>query len=326
MADTELIRIEISNEYNVCVLTKPIPELKPTQVLVKTRYSLISPGTELAIYQGTHTGLKDKENHWASFPFSPGYAAVGEVVQVGEDCQSLTEGDLIYYEGNHASHQVLNDSDFTVKLDENHPLEKVVWARFAQIAYTSLAVNPEKPPEVLIFGAGMIGNLAAQLSREICKNRAFITDIVESRLSIAEKCGIMVSRSSDNDKKWPCIIDATGLPSMISPELNLLEKEGTLILLGSTRGNLADFDLYNLIHRKCSRILGAHESFISPKQKSIKRNKRLIIEKLISLIAEDRIIIAPLVTHSITCNEIKDAYEGLINEKEKYMGVLIRWE
>ena len=60
-------------------------------VLVRTRYSLISAGTELA-------GLSGVEQ-WFKFPATPGYASVGEVVEVGALVTAVAAGDFVYSMG-----------------------------------------------------------------------------------------------------------------------------------------------------------------------------------------------------------------------------------
>lgn len=286
---------------------------------------MISPGTELSIYQGIHAGLQDINNEWASYPFSPGYAAVGQIIDTGSAINGFKRDDYVYFEGNHTSHQIVNQDDFIVKLDDNAQLEKMVWARFVQIAYTSLAVNMTVSGNVLVTGGGMIGNLAAQIHREMTNNSVYLTDILDSRLRIAEQCGLWTADLATEEKGWDCIIDATGSPMMISRELKNLKNEGVLILLGSTRGNLDNFDIYSLVHRNCVKIIGAHETFVAPGHDKSQRNKYLVVGNIIKLLKMDKIIVNPLVTNKISYEKIQIAYEGLLHEKENHLGILIDW-
>ena len=60
----------------------PDAEPGPHEVIMRTRYSLISPGTELAHDAGT----SDLAHIPATpYPWYPGYAAVGEVVAAGAE-------------------------------------------------------------------------------------------------------------------------------------------------------------------------------------------------------------------------------------------------
>ena len=50
---------------------------------------MISPGTELAFYTGTHIGFKDPSVKWAEYPFYPGYASVGNFVEIGNNIKKI---------------------------------------------------------------------------------------------------------------------------------------------------------------------------------------------------------------------------------------------
>ncbi len=94
----------VFTERNRCeVLTHELPDdLGPREVLVRNRLGLLSPGTELAVFTGSHRGF-DVEDHWARYPYYPGYAALGIVEAVGERVRAFTPGDRVLHQGNHAN-------------------------------------------------------------------------------------------------------------------------------------------------------------------------------------------------------------------------------
>src|SRR4051794_36069622 len=77
------------------------------QILVSTAFSVISAGTELAVYTGTHQWLQDPKMPDWKFPFKLGYSAAGTVAAVGKDVKGWKEGDRVAYPGNHASGELL---------------------------------------------------------------------------------------------------------------------------------------------------------------------------------------------------------------------------
>src|SRR5215213_5596775 len=93
--------------YKVEVREVDLPDPGPGQVLVRTEASVVSPGTELAVYTGTHQWLKDPNLPDWKFPFRPGYSAAGEVAAVGAGVTGLKPGDRVSYPGNHASAELL---------------------------------------------------------------------------------------------------------------------------------------------------------------------------------------------------------------------------
>ncbi|MFO0810359.1 MAG: alcohol dehydrogenase catalytic domain-containing protein, partial [Gemmataceae bacterium] len=94
--------------YKTAVREVDLPDPAANQILVRTAWSAVSAGTELAVYTGTHQWLQDpKMTDW-KFPFRPGYSAAGEVVAVGKDVPGgWKAGDRVSYPGNHASHELL---------------------------------------------------------------------------------------------------------------------------------------------------------------------------------------------------------------------------
>src|SRR5690348_17064726 len=73
--------------------TFPIPSLQPSEMLVETRYSGVSVGTEFALVRG--------RLDWGPFPLCTGYQAVGVVRAVGAGVQGFAVGDTVYYRRNY---------------------------------------------------------------------------------------------------------------------------------------------------------------------------------------------------------------------------------
>ncbi len=96
------------DKYKVVFETSEIGTLSDTEVLVENIYSLISPGTELALFMGTHVGFKDPEITWARYPIAPGYASVGRIVGIGKSVSQFRMGEYLFHYGTHASHSVIN--------------------------------------------------------------------------------------------------------------------------------------------------------------------------------------------------------------------------
>ena len=58
-------------------------ELGPTEVLVRTARTVISAGTEVAVFSGTHIGYTVPGAKYPHMPYYPGFAAAGTVEAVG---------------------------------------------------------------------------------------------------------------------------------------------------------------------------------------------------------------------------------------------------
>src|SRR5436853_7893868 len=97
----------ITEPFRAEVREVDLPAPGPGQVLVKTEASAVSPGTELAVYTGTHQWLKDPALPDWKFPFRPGYSAAGTIAAIGSAIRGWKPGDRVSYPGNHASGELL---------------------------------------------------------------------------------------------------------------------------------------------------------------------------------------------------------------------------
>src|SRR5713101_8169688 len=93
----------IREPFQVEVLEVDLPAPGPKQILVETNASAVSPGTELAVYTGTHQWLTDPSLPDWKFPFRSGYSAAGVVAAVDSEVWGFKPGDRVSYPGNHAS-------------------------------------------------------------------------------------------------------------------------------------------------------------------------------------------------------------------------------
>ena len=72
------------DQVEVQELEENLEQLQAREVIVKTSYSLVSAGTELTCLAGSES--------WFSFPSTPGYTSVGEVVKVGDQVIKVSSG------------------------------------------------------------------------------------------------------------------------------------------------------------------------------------------------------------------------------------------
>src|SRR5881392_1117159 len=93
----------ITEPYRVEVREVELPAPADNQILVAAEVSAVSPGTELAVYTGTHQWLQDPKLPDWKFPFRSGYSAAGTVAAVGANVAGCKVGDRVSYPGNHAS-------------------------------------------------------------------------------------------------------------------------------------------------------------------------------------------------------------------------------
>ncbi|MFB3882245.1 MAG: zinc-binding alcohol dehydrogenase [Armatimonadota bacterium] len=308
---------------------------RPHQLLVETRYSVLSPGTELDCLSG-------KESGWFHIPAPLGYCAAAEVLAVGESVTGYAVGELVLSATPHATHAVI-DHDWVrgvVPAGVEPRLAPLV--HIALIAITALRVSSAELGDwAVVIGQGLVGNLASQfLVRQGC--RVVGVDRVPSRLEISRRCGIeMVADASASNvsevveeltagRGAEIVIEATGTAPAALLGVELTARNGEMILLGTPRGAYqADImPLLRAVHRNNPNltIKGAHggsiRSLPDPYLKhSLMRNSRIIME----MVQRRELSLEPLVTRVAEPAEAPDVYRSQREHPDRQLGVVFDW-
>ena len=146
-----------------------------TDLVVETRYSGVSSGTEKLFWSGDMPPFPGM-----GYPLVPGYETVGEVVEVGCDCQHKV-GDMVFvpgaacYEDAHglfggSSRRIVTAADRVTPIDTSCSAEMTLLA-LAATARHSMAGLRHLMPE-LIVGHGVVGRLLAGLIADFGRQRA----------------------------------------------------------------------------------------------------------------------------------------------------------
>jgi 2-desacetyl-2-hydroxyethyl bacteriochlorophyllide A dehydrogenase len=305
------------------------------EALVKKKYTLISPGTELACLSGNEG--------WFGMPGIPGYASVSEIIEIGKGVEGFWPGDVVFHYGDHSAYQIVPTTGVFLRAPQHVPLTWVPFTRMATVAFTSTRVSQiELGDNVAVTGLGLIGNMASQLAKLQGAN-VFGIDLSDQRLKMAETTGIDAALHAGRGdireeimrltrgEGVSTLIEATGVPKAAVDNLPLIAKSGELILLGSPRGeyqtNVTEVLNYvHLINYGCITFKGAHEwrypvekdSFV---KHSLVRNSQIVFD----LMAQKKLSIEPLISHVLKPEEAASAYMGLRDDKEHYYGVLFDW-
>ncbi|MGI9591082.1 MAG: bi-domain-containing oxidoreductase [Myxococcota bacterium] len=173
----------------------PSPTPDRGQVLVRTAYSVVSPGTEKMAMDFARTSLVGKarkrpdlvkqvtrklrqEGPLATYrtvmsrldaPQPLGYSCAGVVEAVGEAVQGFAPGDRVACAGagyaNHAEFNVVPEN-LVARVPNDVPLESAAYATVGAIAMQGLRLaEPQLGEVALVVGLGLIGQLAVQLLR-----------------------------------------------------------------------------------------------------------------------------------------------------------------
>lgn len=322
-----------------------LPSPAANQVLVETEASAVSPGTELAVWTGTHQWLKDPNLPDWKFPFRSGYSAAGTVREVGKDITGLKPGDRISYPGNHASAELLtvgHERGKWWKLPEKLPGEKAALACIARYGLgASIRAGITLGRSAAVLGLGMIGQFSLRGLLAAGASPVVGIDAVQMRREAARKAGadhVIDPAAGDvkqhladflGTKGAEVIADATGVPDAIPQAMSLACDGGQVVVVGSPRGKVKEVNFYDDLHRRYLEVTGAHGNMLfEPAHTRLAGSWDIHKAQkwLLATLATGRFNLDGLVTHRIAPKDLGDAYEGLLKKKEEYLGVVLRWK
>ena len=221
-----------------------LPECKPNQLVAKTIYTFVSPGTELRVLGG-HYGAAGK------YPVVPGYSAVSEVVSCGSEVKGFRKGDLIscrnsvnfadcraMWGGQAAMHVYDTDSENTPVLLPEGVNDLLAYAavEVASISWRGVeAACPVAGETAVVIGQGMIGQFSSMfLKMAGCK--VVVCDIDENRLAEAREAGVAAAvnlRDADAEDRlqrlgnggFDIVVEASGVIPGITLAHKLLRRK-----------------------------------------------------------------------------------------------------
>ena len=324
-----------------------LPEnLGNQDLLVSARYSMISAGTELAGFSALSPGVYQK-GAWNAYPWRSGYGLVGKAEKIGEDVHHIKEGERVFCFGNHAQRQIwplakfMENSTYSAFPVHNDLDDQTLTAsRMALVAVTAPQVSGvELGDTVAVFGLGMVGNIAAQYYQHLGA-RVIAFDTSAMRCQKARQVGleevfdvspqeqVQLVQDLTSGHGANITVDAVGSSAVVLNCVMATARYGKIVLLGTPRaevtGNLTE--LLRPVHMRCLQILGAFEWRVPAYDQvgvahSIESNLKMIWE----LIQKGKLNVMDLITHVVRPEDMQSAYMGLLNDKERYLGVLVDW-
>lgn len=314
-------------------------KLTPNEVLIDTEYTFISSGTELANYTGKEPKVFQK-GAWCAYPWRSGYANVGIVRDVGTNVTRAVPGDRVFTYGRHASTIRYSQDRLITPVRETIDPGVVAASRMAGVAMTAIIVTEiGTNPHVIVFGLGLVGNLASQMF-QIHGCRVIGVDPIEARRNLAGRCGIARTIGGDADEIQAQIqditngelghitVDAVGHSSVVMQAHRATASHGQLVILGSPRISVASdlTELLSDIHLRWLTVRGALEWCVPMYPETGNCTSQYSKQQTIfDWIARGKLHVEPLISHRLKPEQIKQAYEGLLNKPDIYTGVVLEW-
>jgi len=188
-------------------------------------------------------------------------------------------------------------------------------------AHSTSRTTGIKGKNIVVSGAGTIGNLVAQFAKARGAAKVLITDISDYRLGIAKDCGIdgilnVASTPFEHgvkeyfgDAGFQVGFEAAGVQPSLDALMANVEKGGDIVILGVYSEN-PTVNMY---------FLGEHELNMFGSMMYRKED----YEEAVKLIDSGQITTAPLISKHFPFEEYLQAYEYIEEQKDKTMKVII---
>jgi threonine dehydrogenase-like Zn-dependent dehydrogenase len=213
--------------------TSTLPEPGPDEVLVRTRYSGISRGTELLVYQGRvpasqyavmRAPFQDGE---FPAPVKYGYLSVGVVAEGS----AALRGRTVFCLHPHQTAYVV-PAAAVVPVPEGVPARRAVLAGTVETAVNALwDAAPLVGDRVTVIGAGMVGCCVAALLARFPGVRVQLVDVDPDRGAVAAALGVEFAPPAGAAGGRDLVFHASASAAGLRRALDLLAPEGTVIEL-----------------------------------------------------------------------------------------------
>ena len=342
-------QVVFTERNKVELLEVPMPTVKAGELLVKSVVSQISIGTELTLLEMN----VDEDSTWikgiagedcdcgatVEYPCNPGYSNVGEIIDVGEGVDRSLIGKRIMTMIPHVKYATIPVNDHIAYIAEGVDSDAAVFGTIATITMGSVrAANIRAGETVVVFGAGLIGQLVARQAQIVGAYNVIVADLSDERLALLPKDNTFIPvntakedirqviRKCNNGKLADIVFETTSAPKLVQHEMECIAMCGKLIITSSPKGKSSiDFDY-------CSRlgitILGAHNFMThppvaTPQNPWTQLNDAIYYQKLL---AKNKISVDGMVTHRASYKDAVSMYKMLVADRTKALAVHLYWE
>jgi threonine dehydrogenase-like Zn-dependent dehydrogenase len=326
--------IELTAPRTVTVVDPPAEPLRASAVRIRTLYSGLSAGTELAIFRATSPYLSktwDRERRMFvsgdptfGFPVSVwGYSEVGRVSECGEGVTALAPGDVVWGIWGHRSEAVLDAdplADHVLPADTS-PLHGV-FARVGAVALNAVfAAEVRLAETVAIFGQGVIGLIASQLALAAGAD-VLAVDLQESRLERAADLGATPIQADDPTGAAAAVhehtggrgadvaIELSGTYGALHEAIRSVRPDGLVAAAGFYQGEAQGLSLGEEFHHNRVRVVASQIGGV-PAPMAPRWTPARLHTTFMEMVQSGRVAVEPLVSHIVPTAQAQRAYDLL---------------
>lgn len=316
------------------------------EVRLETLYSGISAGTELTAYRGSNPYLS---NEWDaarrlfvpgdsthSYPLDAwGYEEVGRVSEVGDGVDPGLVGALVWGTWGHRS-SVVRPAAWVADRIMPEGLDPIVgiFAKIGAIALNAvLDADIHVGETVVVFGAGVPGQIVAQLAR-LNGARVISVDLVPARRKLAERLGASLTldpaadevaervRALTSNRGADVVIEMSGSYHALQEAVRTAAYSSRVVVGGFFQGPATPVRLGEEFHHNRVAVIGSQISGVAPALQHRWDELRMSTTAL-ELANERRLDLRSLITHTLPAEDAPAAFEMLDQSPEAALQVVL---
>lgn len=332
-----------------------IPKPKTGEVLLKSRRTMISIGTEMTAFGGEFP----PNSNWEKFfkcPYYPGYNNIGTVVDVGAGVDRSLIGRRLASYGRHAAYvtapfQNINDAPVNgeqqasgsrsgcKQIPEPVSDDHAVFFTIPQIVMNGIRTAKIQWGEcTVIYGLGLLGQFALRLCR-LCGAAPVIgVDVSEKRLSLLPKDPAVIGvnpkkqdvleviRQHNHGRMADAVFEITGNAGLLEKELLCLREKGRMLLLSSPKEKVV-FDFQDSCAWPSYTIIGCH-NFSHPvfPQADNPWTMERHVEMFFDLVVRKEIDLDRMISRKVSYLQAPEVYRDLLKDRSDDLGIIFNWE
>ncbi|MBP2368976.1 zinc-dependent alcohol dehydrogenase [Pseudonocardia parietis] len=250
------------------IRTVPVPDVGPDEVLVRTRCTAVSRGTEALVFRGE---VPESEHLTMRAPFQEGefpgpvkygYLAVGDVEQGPPGLLGRT----VFCLHPHQSRFVV-PADAVTPVPDDVPPGRAVLAGTVETAVNAVwDAAPLVGDRIAVVGAGMVGASVAAVLAGIPGARVELVDTDPVRAPVAEALGVGFAAPQDAAGDCDLVVHASATGAGLARSLELLAPEGEVIELSWYGTRRIELALGGAFHSRRLAVRASQVGTVAPRR------------------------------------------------------------
>ena len=311
---------------NIEIEEVPLPEIRQTEVLIRTERTLISRGSEIWRRYVREESID---------PQIMGYSLAGTIVQVGAQVEDFSMGERVVALAPHAEFvavDVVNvrNRPSVVSLPDSVSDEAATFWPLVTSGVLWMQETDAGPDDTMaMLGQGLVGSCCMQVAKNLNKCRVIAVDALTLRCQLAQKMGADEVVYANQTDPIAAVKDLTGG----------VGADVVVEAVGGRAGAQAFLQAQDMVRRGgLLQVLGLYEDEPLPLDSGKIQGKRLVggyldperrpqgSDLAIGLLMEGVIQTEAMVTHRFGFEDAAEAFDLLYTRLDEAMAVVLVWK